>query len=288
MESSLAKFLILAAAAFCWAAVSTAAIQVAVPQDVLTDYQRLLAGRNIDEIRDYSGPGSRRDTVEVILFQQALRLGGVSDAVEFVTVDSYARSLIEVEQGRLAATATSVWAADVKASAARVSEPLIREGEYVVGFYTLAGNAAVENATLAELRQMRAITNKAWKNDVATMESLGIRHIENAPTFALIARMLQSGRADFTMVSFKPSADMGFEVEGVRLVPVQGIKVAMPGSRHFLVAPGAEGDRVLHALAKGLNQMRREGRIRRAYSDGGFFNRKVDGWLLLNPSLYRQ
>ncbi|MBE9610111.1 hypothetical protein [Chitinilyticum piscinae] len=267
---------------------SLAAIEVAVPNDVLRDYLRLVpAGRDIDAIRDYSGEGARRDTVELILFQQALRLGGVSDEIRFVPVDSYQRNLVEVEQARLLATATSVWASDVKTSPARLSEPLIREGEYVVGFYTLAGNSKVENATIDELRQLTAITNKAWKTDVATLESLGISRIISATTFPLIARMLNGGRADFTMISFKPTPDMAFEVEGIRLVPVQGIKVAMPGSRHFLVAPGAEGDRVLLALNKGLNQLRREGRIRRAYSDGGFFNRRVENWRLLNPSLYR-
>ncbi|WP_028455711.1 hypothetical protein [Chitinilyticum litopenaei] len=263
-----------------------AAIDVAVPQDVLTDYRELVAGRNLDEIRDYSGPGARRDTVEMILFQQALRLGGFAEAVNFVPVDSYVRNLVEVEQGRITATGTSVWAADIKDSQARLSEPLIREGEYVVGFYTLAGSK-VQQASLDELRKLTVVTNRAWKNDIATLEGLGITRVTDAPTFTMIARMIKGGRGEFTMASFKPTPDMSFEVDGIRLAPVQGLKVAMPGSRHFLVAPGAVGDKVNTALAKGLAQLRREGRIRRAYTDGGFFNRKVDGWKLVNPGAFK-
>lgn len=267
------------------APVACATILLAVPRDVILDYQKLLRNRDIMEIRDYTGVGARRDTVELILFQQALLRGGLDEAVRLVPVDSYARIMVEVEVGNVTASGTSVWASDASQTKAQLSAPLIRDGEYVVGFYVEESNSKARNASVKELRGMTAVTNRAWKNDVATLESLGIAKLESAPTFGMIAKMLKGERGDFTLASFKSTPDMSFEVEGVRLVPIKGIKVAMPGSRHFLLSPNSQGSQVLEALNKGLSRMRKDGTIRKAYTDAGFFNARVESWALLNPSI---
>ncbi|QLI82860.1 hypothetical protein HZU75_15780 [Chitinibacter fontanus] len=261
-----------------------ATVLLAVPRDVILDYQKLLRNRDIMEIRDYTGLGARRDTVELIVFQQALLRGGLDEPVRLVPVDSYARILVEVEAGNVTASGTSVWASDAAQTKALLSAPLIRDGEYVAGFYAEESNSRVRSASLKELRAMTAVTNRAWKNDVATLESLGIAKLESAPTFGMIAKMLKGERGDFTLASFKSTPDMSFEVEGVRLVPIKGMKVAMPGSRHFLISPNSQGSQLLEALNKGLGRMRKDGTIRKAYIDAGFFNARVESWLVVNPS----
>lgn len=261
-----------------------AEINIAVPKDVLIDYQKLVGTRNIAGITDYSGEGARRDTVEVILFQQALRLGGMKDPIRFVPIDNYVRNITEVELGRVTAMGTSAWAADLIDSKAALSVPTLREGEFVVGFYTTENNLKIQHANLEQLRQLTVITNKAWHNDIFTLEKLGITKIESAPTFVQIVKMLNAGRGDFIMTSFKPNPDLSFEIEGIKLVPIRDIKIAMPGSRHFLVSNNEQGQQVLAALNLGLNQLRKEGRIRRAYTDAGFFTKKIENWTLLNQS----
>lgn len=47
-------------------------VTVLVPPDVWKDYQTLVNGRDPLTITEFSGPGRRRDVVEVILLQQAL------------------------------------------------------------------------------------------------------------------------------------------------------------------------------------------------------------------------
>lgn len=263
---------------------SLADLIVAVPKDVLSDYQKLVGTRNLDKIRNYSGEGARRDTVEIILFQQALHLGGLNDAVRFSAIDNYARSFIEVEAAHATALGTTVWAADISKEKASLSAPTIREGEYLVGFYTPEHNQKVRQASFKQLQKLTVISNTAWKNDIQILEQLGISKIESAPTYLQIVKMLNAGRGDFMMASFKGKSDLSVDVEGIRLVPIQGMKIAMPGSRHFLVANTPQGQQVLAALNKGLAQLRKEGRIRRAYTDAGFFNPKVERWTLLNPT----
>lgn len=211
---------------------------------------------------------------------------GVDEPVRLTPIDSYSRILVEVETGNVTASATSAWASDISQTKALMSVPLIREGEYVVGVYIAEGNNKAKEITGKDLRNFTAVTNRAWKNDIATLESLGVTRIESAPTFGMIARMLKGERGEFTLSSFKSSADMDFVVEGVRLLPVKGIKVAMPGSRHFLVAPTPQGNQIMDALNKGLNKMRKDGTLRRAYTEAGFFNARVESWQLLNPTAF--
>ncbi|TJZ79016.1 hypothetical protein [Chitiniphilus eburneus] len=256
---------------------------IAVPEDVLTDYQRLVGNRDVQAIVDYSGPGARRDTVEMILLQQALHLGGSTEVVRFSPLNSYARTFHEVESGRVAASGTSAWAADAVDRKVQLSSALIQEGEYVVGLYTVATNTAVLGMPIASVVRQTAVTNRAWVNDYNVLQRLGFKHIESAPTFPMIARMLKAGRAQVTLMSFKPTPDLSLTLEGIRLVPLQGVKVAMPGSRHFLFAPTPEGDQAMRAANIGLAKLRAEGRIRRAYEAGGFFNARVNDWTLLNP-----
>ena len=262
---------------------SFADIIIVAPKDVLNDYHQLVGKRNLNDIRDYSGVGSRRDTVELILFQQALYRGGLREAIRFSAIDNYARNIIEVEAGHATAMGTTVWEADINANKATLSTATIRKGEYQVGFYTTEHNQKVLQSSFPQLQKLTAISNAAWKNDMQILAGLGISKIESAPTYIQIVKMLNAGRGDFMMASFKGNTDLSMNVEGIRLVPIQGMKVAMPGSRHFLVANTAQGQQVLAALNKGLAQLRKEGRIRRAYTDAGFFNAKVEHWTLLKP-----
>lgn len=278
----LCAFFLGAAVAFVPAAAFAQAI-LAAPQDVLDDYALLLAGRAPSALTSYAGKGSRRDTVEVVLFRQALELGGYAGQVVLEPLDSYERILKEVASGRAAASATSVWAADVEGKGFVVSSPLIAEGEYEVGVYALEGNERVLGATLDQLRGMTAVTNLAWAADVAALRSLGVQKIESAPTFAQIARMVAQGRGDFFLRSFKATPDLSSEAEGYRFLPVSGIKVSFPGSRVFVCAPTAEGRALAAALDRGLAVLRKKGAIRRAYTDAGFFSAAVEGWKIANP-----
>ncbi|MFX6036180.1 hypothetical protein ABTE74_22595, partial [Acinetobacter baumannii] len=54
------------------AAAEEPALPALIPDDVLLDYRRFLAGRDPASVTDYGGPLSRRDVVEVVLIHQAL------------------------------------------------------------------------------------------------------------------------------------------------------------------------------------------------------------------------
>lgn len=257
---------------------------VAVPQDVLRDYALFLAGRNPLGITDYSGPHSRRDVIEIILFRQALAYGGIHQRPTFETMPSYARILEELSSGRTAVLGTSAWRTDLARSGdVFISSPLVEDGQFEAGFYTAPGNARALNADSPEkLRQLSAACNSSWKRDWETLEALGVKDIRAVSTWENMVRLVRSQRVDFLLAPFQPTNALRLVVDGMILIPIPGIKVGLAGSRHFAVSKNhPAGKRLFAALQSGLAIMRSKGLIRKAYGQCGFFNAKTRTWRLL-------
>ena len=63
-----------------------------------------------------------------------------------------------------------------------------------------------------------------------------------------------------------------------------GIKVALPGSRHWPVSKKhPQGGEIFTGLEKGITILEQKNIIQRAYEECGFFHEGVKSWKLLNP-----
>ena len=123
------------------------------------------------------------------------------------------------------------------------------------------------------------MTVGAWATDLKTIDAMKLKGVEKATTIENVFLMIQKQRADFTLTEFSANADLSVEVSGVKLVPVPNCKVAITGSRSWVVnrqSPNAQA--LLAALQKGLKILRSEGRIERALAESGFLNPKVSTW----------
>ena len=89
-------------------------VRVCVPGDVLTDYKLFIGKRDPLLVRDFKGPASRRDVVEMVLIQQALALGGKQVELEFVIINSYARILEQLKSGHILMAMNSIWHCDLE------------------------------------------------------------------------------------------------------------------------------------------------------------------------------
>lgn len=255
-------------------------IRVAVPLDVYNDYQILVGDRDVLTIENYSGDGARRDTVEIIILQQALNHGGWTGEIDFILIDSYNRLFAELESDRIDIIGTSVWHKDTLESTGLKTDPTIREGEYVVGFYVVEDRTELLNASLSELQELVAVTNYAWESDMEVYKSLGIENIVSSSDYEQQIIMMSEGRADFRMSSFKNNPEMSRVVAGIKLIPIQNIKISFPGSRTYLVTPGPKGEELLTAINKGLKYLHSKEIVRKAYTEGGFYNARVEDWPL--------
>lgn len=262
-------------------------LAVSIYEDIYADYRQFVRGRDLASIDYYGGSGARRDVIEVVLLQQALQLGGFKESLELRDEQNYLRTLRQIADGELISSGALVWYSDVLnlPDLFHITQPVIDEGEFVVGLYTSPENQkALAAKTLEDLRQLRAVSSIQWYADVATLKNLDIHHLYFTTDWIHMVRMVSAGRADFTLAPFQPSAGMKIVLDDMELIPIEGIKVAINGTRHWPVSRRhPRGQEYYEALQKGITLMKERGIIQQAYEESGFFHPEVDDWRLLNP-----
>ena len=259
-------------------------LTVIVSGDVLEDYHTFIANRNPLTIDNFDGPGARRDVAELVLLQQALAAGGCQDRVDFTTAPSYDRILQELMLGRSLISGNTAWRDDLHSQQLLVSAALISDGEFEAGIYSVASNQrAFAVRDLAGLRQLTAVSSRSWHSDWRTLSSLGLKALYATNTWDNMLRMTASQRVDVLLAPFQPTADLGFDYQGQRFLPITGIKLGLAGSRHFALSRhDKRSARILKQLNAGIQLLRQRGIINRAYHQSGFFNARVAGWQRLN------
>lgn len=262
-------------------------LTAAVDEDIIADYQLFVGERDPLDIIHFSGPGARRDVVEIVLLQQALHLGGFKSKLVLRPENSYLRILRLVQDGQVALSAALVWKADLKnyEDTLLISPALVHEGEFIAGIYTHSSNSNALNAKTPEaLRQLSAASNSHWKADIATLHQLGIKKIYYSTYWPQIVRMVVARRADITLAPFQSNPGMKVQVNDVELVPIPGIKVSLPGSRHWPISKKhPESAAISAALVRGIAALEANNTIQRAYEESGFFHPAVKHWTLINP-----
>jgi len=263
-------------------------VPLSLDADILQDYQQFLRGRTVTEIQTYSGKGARRDVIEVILAMQALALGGYKKTIEFIPEHSYRRILFKVGRGETAMSAPLVWLEDASYGANFITESVIREGEFVVGLYTRVENRkALQVKNSRDLAQLTAVSTRQWRSDWRTLQNMGFRYVYDTLLWSRMVKMVWAGRVDMTLAPFQPNTSMTLNSEGLKLIPVPNIKVALSGSRHWVTSrKHVEGRALFVALDKGIKVLRRKGQIHRAYTESGFFDPRVKEWKVINAQDY--
>jgi hypothetical protein len=262
-------------------------IVAAVDEDIIADYQLFVGERDPLLIDYFGGPGARRDVIEIVLLQQALDLGGFKEKVTLRPENSYLRILKLVADGQVALSGALMWREDIKPYATHLfkTKAVVKEGEFIAGLYTRSDNQrALQANTLEKVRHLSAASNNHWNADVKTLDKLGIKKIQFSTYWVQIVRMVVANRADFTLAPFQVNPDMKVIVDDLELVPIPGIKVALPGSRHWPVSKiHPHGEEIFNALVRGIEILEQKKIIQRAYEECGFFHPQVNGWKLLNP-----
>lgn len=270
------------------AGIADQTIVAAVDEDIIADYQLFVGERDPLLINYFGGPGARRDVIEIVLLQQALALGGFKENVTLRPENSYLRILKLVADGHVALSGALMWREDIKPYTTHLfkTKAVVKEGEFIAGLYTRADNQrALQADTIEKIRELSAASNNHWNADVKTLTELGIRKIQFSTYWVQIVRMVVAKRADVTLAPFQVNPDMKVMVDGLELVPIPGIKVALPGSRHWPISKThPRGEEIFTALARGIEELEKKNIIQRAYEECGFFHPEVKDWKLLNPS----
>ena len=247
-----------------------------------------LNGRSALEINNYHSPDlDSIAPLEHVLFRKAVLLGGIDAVFEDFIVPNSARARASVHNGSALACGGAQWHLYYPALSAHVfeSDAVIASGIYEKGLYvTRDKQKRFQIKSRDDLQKLSAVTNSNWDVDWATLSGLQLASLYSVPTRESQFKMIDAGRADFSLQDFSGSPDLSIEEQGVRLYPIPGVKIALIGSRHFFINRDSPHSRaVFDALQEGLKILKQRGEIDRALAESGITNRAVANWLRLNP-----
>ncbi len=250
-------------------------ILIYIRDDVYEDYLQFIDGRDVLQITNFSGKNIRRDVVDMILAQQALRLGGFEHKFSYAPGKVNFRNTKMLQNGRLLISFDSYWLNDALPLADKVfiSQAVIRNGEYVAGIYTSPKNTKVLSVkNLQDLKQLSAVSTPLWRTDWQTLQSLPLKELVREDSWLSMARMVNIQWVDFLLMAFNSTPDKSFTMDVVHLVPVKNIAVVLNDSRHFVISKAhPKGAEAINAMNEGISKLRQKGAIKKAYQQAGFF-----------------
>jgi hypothetical protein len=220
-----------------------------------------------------------------VLLRETLKAGGMD--VRLVGIDSpnSARSRMMVETG--VATIKADWNFNIDNNDLVLkSDAFIRSGELFKGVYGLPDNTSLHNIRdIGDIRPLIAATNPHWRLDWQVLKNMELASLYPVSTTAQMYHLIAQRRVDFTLLEFSPRADMMREFDGEKLVPAPGVKVAMPGSQHFMVSrKDARAQEIIAVLNRGLKALRQNGLLAQCLRQGGLINAQTADWKVLNVS----
>ncbi len=233
---------------------------------------------NVEDCPEFNAPifeGAFRFEVELALICNVLRDNDLADRLEFVGYPNLRRAMADLRSSNADFIGESVFSTEVE-QGVRSTKPVISKGDFQVGIFTTPGRSDVQRLTNPkELQSLIGITVQYWLIDKKTLEGMGIKAVVTARKMEQIPRMIDSGRADFTL-SFldRPTT----EHMGRTLTRVDGFRVSLVDERVFAFSPGRS--RLIQALNSKIEASRRasDDSIRDAYVQSGFIVDAYNEW----------
>ena len=217
-------------------------IEIYIRDDVYVDYLKFLNGRDVLSISDFTSKSIRRDVVDMIIAQQALRIGGFEHKFIYVPGKLNFRNTKMLQHGKLLISFDSYWLSDASAisSDIYISNPVIQQGEYIAGIYTSPKNKKVLSVkSIEDLSTLSAVSTRKWRTDWETLRALPLKKLVEEDEWLSMARMVDIQWIDFMLMPFNSTPDQSFTLEKIALVPVKGIGVELKDSRHFVISKKA-------------------------------------------------
>ena len=250
-------------------------ILIYIRDDVYEDYQNFVGDRDVLTITDFSGKTVRRDVVDMIIAQQALQLGGFAYEFSYAPGKVNFRNTKMLQNGDLLISFDSYWNTDAQALADKlyISDAVIRNGEYIAGIYTTPNNQKVlKIRELDDLKTLTSISTPKWRTDWNTLQSLPLKELIKEDSWLSMTRLVNLQWVDFMLMPFNSTPDQSFTMEKIHLVPVKNVGIILKDSRHFVISKQhPQGKKAYIAINRGLKILRKQGAIKKAYLQAGFF-----------------
>ncbi|AWB65271.1 hypothetical protein C2869_01890 [Saccharobesus litoralis] len=261
------------------------------------EYDSLLDGRSCFDVNDYQTPYAHRATIELLLICKALHLGGLNAELSFWHTPNYTRALLETKKGSVAMSSETVWFTDLQQDElVYVSDAVIEAQEFEKGFYIQQSRLAeVEQvlqtaqqqgkSLLSALTQFSVISSRRWWLDWKTLNQLGFATIHSSKIDNM-CNMMAKKRGDILFVELVMNGSQGlpYSCNKINLMPIQGVKVRIPQSRHYIVSKKYPNSQAIYtALQTGLRAIRASGEMSKLLYPVEENRVKVRAWSSLTP-----
>lgn len=222
--------------------------------------------------------GENQILAEYLILCNALKTAENSFQLVLTPYPVNQRVVAALEENAVIGTAMGVWSFDVKSSqSVKLSEPLLRKGEFVKGLYTTQKKArllAVEDI----IHHGIGLLNQNWEYDWQSLSCFGfqLRHVSR---YGQMFGMLEKDRGDFIPLTFGTGKALKREQFGIELYPIKGYKMAFPFTLNFAVNNTSEiGKQLFAALNKGLTKLREDQQVLAVYTRLGIVNAVHADW----------
>lgn len=242
--------------------------------------------RNLTGTRNLAVPNNSRVLANMVIIMQALKLGGLSPKLTPMLAPNYTREMQLVKNGSALIMHQDAWAEDFDNTVYQ-SMAIIPNGKFVKGLYVKESSVEkIRIDKLEDFRNLTAVSNKLWEVDWRTLSQLNLKQLHSVTDKMRMLDVVMLREVDFTPQDFSPAEDMAYIIPQGRLLPVPGIKLALNGSRHFMVSKiHPDGARVFEALEKGLRIMHAKGTIHRYLTETRFYRAETEKWKTINSMI---
>ncbi|WP_370979284.1 hypothetical protein [Agaribacterium sp. ZY112] len=264
-------------------------ITVAAPGIISEEYKDLKGNKECVDKRLLGSRYFSRGAIEAALICLALKSSNYKNQLKLIPSPNYSRALRMVELGEADISAESIWSFDTQPELVLKSQAVYRWGEFEKGLYTIPQHPLQkENPDQLDISPYRGVTIRGWHSDWQALSAITAQ-IYSATRHDSPFLMLQAGRADFMLMNFTSTKSLEIEQIGVKMKPIAGVKVKLPGSRHFVVSRKTnKGQQLLDAINKGLAQLRKDGELQELLLHVGLNSPKTKNWHVLNKNSFEQ
>lgn len=249
--------------------------QALIREDVYQFYLKFLNGRDVQKINEFKGEYIRRDVVDMILVQQALKIGGKELTFDFFPGKADYRNAQMMKQGKSLLSFDTYWLSDATELEPDVyiSSAIIRKGEYFAGIFANPNNTKVfQLSKLEHFKNLTSVSTPRWRADWQTLLNLPLKRLHREDEWVSQARMVREMFVDFFMMPLNMSHKGQYIIRNVILKQVPNVALLLDDSRHFVISKKhPDGFEAYHAIQRGVAKMRSRGQIVKAYTDAGFF-----------------
>ncbi|MDK1289973.1 hypothetical protein [Pseudoalteromonas umbrosa] len=278
------SFIVLLSTSHCGFSKANNEISVPVNRDIYRYAQTILNTQDLDSISPdiFDHPLCQRDVVDLIIIQKALTVGNANVTLNFFMIDHEEREEILLQSGMSMISVDTLWQSQAQAlgDSVFISSPIIRKGEYFAGIYTAQSRAkALASEIKQDFSNITVVSNKAWSVDWSTIKQLNPKRLFNESDWTMMARLVSNEWVDIMLIPFNNQTPFRYTGKGYKVEAVQGIKVALQDSRHFVISKKYQNSQaVFDSLQLGIKQLRASKFIEESYQKCGFLNILVDNW----------